>query len=205
MDVHYRVAIFGSARLMPEDQAYRDVFEIAVELGKLGFDVVTGGGPGLMQAANAGHRAADSEAHSIGLNIVLPHEQDFNPYLDIKQDFDRFSGRLDTFVSISDAVIVAPGGVGTILELFYSWQLAQVKHICETPIVLFGEMWGGLLDWLTTEVLERGLFSEKDLNSIFHVKSPGKVVELIERIHADRAKVEHVCVNYEVYRGELDL
>ncbi len=205
MDAHYRVAIYGSARLSPEDEAYKEVYKIAEGLANAGFDVVTGGGPGLMQAANSGHKSVGSSAHSIGLNIKLPMEQDFNPYLDIKKEFDRFSGRLDTFLSLSDAIIVAPGGVGTLLELFYSWQLAQVNHICETPIILFGEMWVGLVDWLKKEVLRRGLFDMKDMNSIFCLSDARQAVELVTKIHADREKMEHVCVNYERYRGEVAL
>ena len=135
MDAHYKVAIFGSARIEEGDQDYQEIFEISRGLAEAGFDIVTGGGPGIMQAGNAGHKSVGSKQHSIGLNIKLPFEQDDNKYLDIKKEFDRFSGRLDAFMSLSDAVIVAPGGIGTILELFYSWQLVQVEHICETPII----------------------------------------------------------------------
>jgi uncharacterized protein (TIGR00725 family) len=137
MDAHYRVAIFGSARIKEGDQKYNDVFNIAKGLAEGGMDVVTGGGPGIMQAANAGHKSASKGTHSIGLNIKLPFEQDDNKFLDIKKDFDRFSNRLDAFMSLSDAVVVATGGIGTILELFYTWQLVQVQHLCETPIILF--------------------------------------------------------------------
>jgi uncharacterized protein (TIGR00730 family) len=200
LDAHYKVAIFGSARIQEGDQDYQDVFEISKGLAEAGFDIVTGGGPGIMQAANAGHKSAGSEQHSIGLNIKLPFEQDDNDYLDIKKEFDRFSGRLDAFMSLSDAVVVAPGGIGTILELFYSWQLVQVEHICETPIILFGEIWAGLLAWLEEEIMNRGLFDKNEMHSIFHLISTAKVVELIKQIHADREKMEHVCVNYNKYR-----
>ena len=101
-----------------------------------------------MQAANAGHKSVSSGTHSIGLSIKLPGEQESNKYLDIKKEFNRFSDKLDTFMSLSGAVVVATGGIGTILELFYSWKLAQVEHICETPIILYGEMWSGLLEWM---------------------------------------------------------
>jgi len=119
-----------------------------------------------MQAANAGHKSVQSDTHSIGLNIKLPFEQEANKYLDIKKEFDRFSSRLDTFMSLSDAVIVAPGGIGTLLELFYSWQLVQVEHICETPIILYGNIWATLTNWLRTEVLAKGFSS-----SLFHLAS----------------------------------
>lgn len=205
MDPHYRVAIFGSARIREGDQEYKDVFAIAQGLAESGFDVVTGGGPGLMHAANSGHKSAGSATHSIGLNIRLPHEQIANQYLDIKHEFDRFSNRLDTFMSLSDAVIVAPGGIGTLLELFYAWQLVQVEHICETPIILFGPMWEALLEWLKREVLSRKLISESDLRMIFHVNEVEKVIALIRRMHNDRSAGSHVCENFEKYRVDFSL
>ncbi|MBW1785711.1 MAG: LOG family protein [Deltaproteobacteria bacterium] len=203
MDEHYRVAIFGSARLKEGDKIYQDVFAISKGLAEHGFDIVTGGGPGLMLAANSGHKSANSGTHSLGLNIRLPFEQIANPYLDIKEEFDRFSDRLDSFVSLSDVVVVCPGGIGTLLELFYAWQLVQVEHLCETPIILFGEMWSGLLDWLQNEVLFRELFSHEDMNHIFHLNSPADVVSLVSKIHDDRSKVEHVCHNFKKYRVEF--
>lgn len=203
VDEHYRVAIFGSARIEEGDKVYQDVFAIAKGLAMHGFDVVTGGGPGLMLAANSGHKSANSGTHSLGLNIRLPFEQSANDYLDIKEDFDRFSSRLDSFVAMSDIVVVCPGGIGTLLELFYAWQLVQVEHLCETPIILFGEMWSGLLLWLREEVLSRKLFSLQDMNQIFHLTSPVEVIELVKKIHDDRAKVEHVCHNFERYRVDF--
>jgi len=165
---------------------------------------VTGGGPGIMQAANAGHKNVQTNTHSIGLNIKLPFEQKENKYLDIKKDFDRFSARLDSFMSLSDAVVVSTGGVGTLLEFFYSWQLMQVKHICETPIILYGDMWGTLIKWLQDEVMEKGLFDVHDMDNIFHITSPDRVVNFIRKVHKDRSGIEHVCVNYSKYRLELD-
>lgn len=203
MDTHYRVAIFGSARIKEGDRIYKDVFTIARGLAEAGFDVVTGGGPGLMMAANAGHKSASHGTHSIGLNITLPHEQHANKFLDIKEEFHRFSDRLDAFMSLSDAVVVAPGGIGTALEFFYTWQLVQVKELCETPIILFGPMWEPLLEWLRSEVLSRGLFDKGDMHQIFQLDKPEKVVDLIRRIHADRSKTEHVCRNYNKYRAEI--
>ncbi|MEN8142033.1 MAG: LOG family protein [Thermodesulfobacteriota bacterium] len=203
MDPHYRVAIFGSARIEEGDSEYQEVYEISRGLAEAGFDIVTGGGPGIMQAANSGHKSVESEQHSIGLNIKLPFEQDDNKYLDIKKEFDRFSDRLDTFMSLSDAVVVATGGIGTILELFYSWQLVQVEHICETPIILYGEMWEGLLSWLKEEVMSRGLFDKNEMHSVFHLTSTNQVINLIKQVHADRAEMEHVCVNYDKYRVDF--
>lgn len=203
MDLHYRVAIFGSARIQEGDRDYNDVFRIAQGLAGAGFDIVTGGGSGLMQAANAGSRSAHSGSRSIGLNIKLPREQETNAFLDIKQEFSLFSSRLDTFMSLSDAVVVAPGGIGTLLELFYAWQLVQVEHICETPIILFGELWSSLLLWLETEVMPRQLFNKSDMHMIFHVMEPDQVVALIKKIHEDRLKEEHACKNFSKYRIAL--
>ena len=203
MDLHYRVAIFGSARITEGDKDYQDVFAIAKGLSEAGCDIVTGGGPGLMQAANAGSKSAHSDTHSIGLNIRLPREQEPNPFLDIKQEFSRFSSRLDTFMALSDAVVVAPGGIGTLLELFYAWQLVQVEHICETPIILFGEIWSNLLVWLESEVMAQNLFTKGDMHMIFHVTEPDQVVKLIKQIHTDRLKEEHACHNFSKYRIAL--
>ena len=200
MEPLYRVAIFGSARIKEGDQEYRDVYEIARGLAALGFDIVTGGGPGLMQAANAGHRSVPTDSHSIGLNIKLAREQIANPFLDIKREFDRFSSRLDMFMSLSDAVIVAPGGIGTLLELFYSWQLVQVGQICRTPIILFGEIWRPLLHWINEEVLRRGYIGAEDLQGVFHLESAAGVVDLVRRIHEDRSRSADVCVNFDKYR-----
>ncbi len=200
MEPHYRVAIFGSSRIREGDREYRDVFEIARGLAVLGFDVVTGGGPGLMQAANAGHRSVASASQSIGLKIKLPFEQVANPFLDIKKEFDRFSGRLDSFMSLSDAVIVAPGGIGTLLELFYSWQLVQVGHICKTPIILFGEIWRPLVHWLNEELLRRAFSGAEDLQGLFVLDAASDVVGLIRRIHEDRSRSTEPCVNFDKYR-----
>ncbi len=204
MDLHYRVTIFGSARLKKGDEEYNNVYLIAKGLAESGFDVVTGGGPGLMLAANEGHKSVDSDAHSFGLNITLAHEQEANKYLDIKKEFDRFSGRLDAFMSLSDAVVVATGGIGTLLELFYSWQLIQVKHTCDIPIILYGDMWAGLVQWLRDEVLARKLFDSADMNNIFHLTSVEKVLSLIRKAQEDRSQIEHACINYNKYRVELE-
>ncbi len=203
MDAKYRVAIFGSARISEGDEQYRDVYAIAKGLAAEGFDIVTGGGPGLMQAANSGSKSVTNGGKSIGLNIKLASEQHSNPFLDIKAEFERFSNRLDTFMAITDAVVVAPGGVGTLLEFFYTWQLVQVQQICETPIILYGEIWTGLLQWLETEVMGRNLFDRSDMHMIFHVLEPSQVVDLIVRIHKDRPESDHVCTNYSRYRGDL--
>ena len=106
-------------------------------------------------------------------------------------------------MSLSDAVVVATGGIGTILELFYTWQLVQVQHLCETPIILFGEMWGPLLEWMENDVQKRGLFDPKDMHNLFHISTTDKVLEFIRKVQEDRKKMEHVCVNYNQYRIEM--
>lgn len=107
-------------------------------------------------------------------------------------------------MSLSDAVVVAPGGIGTLLELFYSWQLVQVQEICETPIILYGDLWTPLVEWLRTEVLRRGLFDSQDMDHIFHLLSVDEVLQLIKKIHQDRSEMDHVCVNYNKYRVEFE-
>jgi hypothetical protein len=203
MKPHYRVAIFGSARISEGDESYRDVFAIARGLAQEGFDIVTGGGPGLMQAANAGSQSVKNGGQSIGLNITMAREQHANPFLDIKEEFDRFSNRIDTFMALSDAVVVAPGGIGTLLEFFYSWQLTQVEQLCETPIILFGEIWTSLLGWLESEVMPNRFFDKSDMHNIFHVIEPAQVVDLIIKIHRGRSQQEHVCQNFNQYKVEI--
>jgi predicted Rossmann-fold nucleotide-binding protein len=107
-------------------------------------------------------------------------------------------------MSLSDAVVVAPGGIGTLLELFYSWQLVQVHQICETPIILYGDIWTTLIKWMRTEVQARGLVDRQDMHHIFHLTSIEKVLQLIRKIHQDRAGTEHVCMNYNKYRVEYE-
>ena len=148
----FRVAIFGSARLRKDSPEYHLVFNLARLIASAGMNIVTGGGPGLMEAASNGFYEGkkDGSINSIGLNITLPNEQHFAAHLDIKEQFDRFSERLDGFAALSNAFVVMPGGIGTILELFYTWQLAQVKEIVNKPLVLMGEMWLDLLKWMRT-------------------------------------------------------
>jgi uncharacterized protein (TIGR00725 family) len=136
----FHVCIFGSARLREGDPEYNLIYQLSTMIAEEGMNVVTGGGPGLMEAASKGHRAGrkDKKVQTIGLTINLPKKEEANPHLDIKKDFEKFSSRLDNFMLLSNVVVVAPGGVGTLLEFLYTWQLVQVKHICEIPIILLG-------------------------------------------------------------------
>ncbi|GAG52460.1 unnamed protein product, partial [marine sediment metagenome] len=166
---HFRVAIFGSARIKPNDPRYKQIESLAMMIAKEGIDVVTGGGPGIMEAANKGHQEGGKgkKVHSFGLNIKISKEQMANKHLDIKKDFKRFSGRLDHFMYLSNAVVVAPGGIGTMLELLYTWQLVQVKHICSIPIILLGPLWPDFIKWVEKWPLKKGLISPEDMHTIF--------------------------------------
>lgn len=182
----FRVTIFGSARLKPEDEIYQMVFDLAKEIGKKGFDIVTGGGPGLMEAANAGHAAGDKEekADNIGLTIQLPWEAHGNKHLELKKHFNKFSGRLDHFMALSRAVIVAPGGIGTCLEFFYALQLVQVKHVKPVPIILLGEMWKSLYDWIVEQPVNNGLVSIEDLDTVHYAATQEEAMKFVMDEHA---------------------
>ena len=200
---HFRVAIFGSARTEENNPTYKLVFDLAKMIAKEEIDVITGGGPGLMQAANKGHHEGrtNNSVHSIGLTIVLPMEQEESRHLDIKKDFSRFSKRLDNFMTLSNAVVVAPGGIGTMLEFLYTWQLVQVNHICEIPIILLGEMWVDLIKWVQEKPLKKKLLSKEDLRNIFVVKSNLEAMKIIKGAKEafDKGK-GHVCTNLEKYK-----
>lgn len=178
----FRVCIFGSARTRPEEPVYQTVYETARMLAELNIDIVTGGGPGLMEAANRGvFEAEGSLSQSIGLPIELPRSQELaNRHLDIKSEHKRFSSRLDEFMRLSHAVIVAPGGIGTLLELVYVWQLIQVGMVSPRPVVLLGrEMWAGLLNWMHGQMLGGRFISEHDFDWVHCVDQPHEALEFI--------------------------
>ena len=159
------VSIFGSARLKPDSEYYQMAVDIAEKITEIGFGVITGGGPGIMEAGNKG--ANQGGGKSIGLNIELPFEQHFNPYIDkgYSLDFDYFFVRKVMFVKYSQGFIVMPGGFGTLDELMEALTLIQTHKIGKFPIVLVGsKFWGGLLDWFKTTLLENGMIAEEDLN-----------------------------------------
>ena len=199
----FRVAIFGSARIKKNDEIYREINSLGRMLGERNIDIVTGGGPGLMAAASSGHREGSKKtgAHAIALNIKLPIEQEFNPYSDVKTIFQRFSRRLDNFMLLSNAVVVAPGGIGTLLEFFYTWQLVQVHHICHIPIILLGDMWPGLIKWLEKKPLREKYFSAKDLHLLFLAKDGYEAMRVIDKAHEEFLKgKKDFCINYKEYR-----
>jgi uncharacterized protein (TIGR00730 family) len=200
---HFRVAIFGSARLTKASPIYRTIFELAKLISEEGMDLVTGGGPGLMNAASEGHHAGrlTNGVHSIGLKIQLPSEEREAHHLDIKTEFDRFSNRLDTFMRYSNAVIVASGGVGTLLELFYTWQLMQVEHTCHIPIILLGKMWAGLVQWIKRWPLQNALINQNDVELLYLVRDHHEAFHIIlEAYKSYQRNDENFCLNYRKYK-----
>jgi uncharacterized protein (TIGR00730 family) len=143
----YRVTIFGSARARPGTFGYEETKRAAAALTEMGCDIITGGGPGLMQAANEGAAAAPGPNHSVGIRVDLPFEQHVNPFVEQAFVHRTFFTRLHHFVLTSDAFVVAPGGIGTVLETMMVWQLLQVRHLRDTPLILVGEMWPDLVEW----------------------------------------------------------
>ena len=178
---HYRVSIFGSSRIQRGDPIYEEVKKLSAELARMGVDIVTGGGPGLMEAANSGavEGQVESHARSFGLAIHLPKEEDANPFVNKVFRHRTFFSRLHHFVRLSSAFIVMPGGIGTALELFMVWQLLQVKHVTEHPLILVGTMWTGLIDWMQQTMIERGLVDTKDLDSVSIVSSSDEAIPII--------------------------
>jgi uncharacterized protein (TIGR00730 family) len=151
----YRVTIFGSARAQPGTYVYAEVKRIAAALAEMGCDIITGGGPGLMQAANEGAAAAGAPERnrSVGIRVDLPFEQEVNPFVQQAFEHRTFFTRLHHFVLASDAFVVAPGGIGTVLETMMVWQLLQVRHVQGTPLILVGKMWADLVDWTRAHLL----------------------------------------------------
>jgi uncharacterized protein (TIGR00730 family) len=145
---NYRVTIFGSARLKPDTPAYEGVKQLAAELTKMGCDIVSGGGPGLMQAANEGAHSVEKALHrSVGIRVELPFEQEVNPFVGQAYEHRTFFSRLHHFMIVSDAFVVVPGGIGTLLELSLAWQLLQVRKLYNTPLIVVGKMWAELVEW----------------------------------------------------------
>jgi uncharacterized protein (TIGR00730 family) len=174
------VTIYGSSRLKIDDRLYAKTEEIAHGLGKLGFSIVSGGGPGVMEAANKGARRAG--VASVGLNISLPEEQVPNAYATRSITFDHFFTRKVMLVKYAMAFVIMPGGLGTLDELTEVLTLMQTHKIKPFPVVLFGsEFWRGLLDWLRSSVLPRNYISEDDFELLRVVDRPDEVVEAIRR------------------------
>jgi uncharacterized protein (TIGR00730 family) len=176
------VSIFGSARTKPRDPMYKAARETGRLLGKAGFEIITGGGPGIMEAAN--HGAYDAGAVSIGCNIELPMEQQPNPYQNKSLTFKYFYVRKTMFIKYSNAYIIFPGGFGTMDELFEALTLIQTRKIRNFPVVLFGsQYWRGLLAWLTSTMLNERMVNPEDLGLIYLTDSPKDAVDFIVKTY----------------------
>lgn len=178
----FRVTIFGSARITPSDEIYGRVRETAASLARLGCDIVTGGGPGLMAAANEGAKAGDptGRIRSIGLTIELPNvEESPNPYLDRITAHRTFFSRLHHFVRMSQAFLVFPGGIGTALESLMTWQLMQVGMLRDRPVVFVGAHWTGLLTWMRETMVAGGYVNARDLELVSVVHDPAEAVAIV--------------------------
>ena len=182
------VSVFGSARTPREDPDYALVRDAGACLGRAGYAVITGGGPGLMEAANRGAR--DAGALSIGCNIELPREQAANPYLDISLRFQHFFARKVMFVRYACAFVIAPGGYGTLDELFEALTLIQTRTIRHFPVILLGgREWEGLLDWLRETVLAHKHIGAEDLAGLDFVREPAEIADIVDG--ARRRQREH--------------
>lgn len=180
----YRVAIFGSARAQPGTFVYDEVKRTAAAFAAMGCDIVTGGGPGLMQAANEGAKSAGAPG-SVGIRIELPFEQNANPFVEQAFTHETFFTRLHHFVLASDAFVVVPGGIGTVLEMLMIWQLLQVRHIKDVPLILVGKMWKGLVEWARISMQDPrlALASVDDFQIPRCVESADEAIALIRELH----------------------
>jgi uncharacterized protein (TIGR00730 family) len=180
------VTIFGSARVGEEHRAYRDAREVGRLFAAAGFTVVTGGGPGVMEAANRG--AQESGGLSVGFNIVLPHEQESNPYLDVNVVFEHFYVRKTMFVKAAEGFVIFPGGFGTLDELFEAMTLIQTGKILDFPVVLVdSEYWRGLLDWIRSPLLAEGMISPEDWDNLGVTDDPEEAVRLVVSAYRRRS------------------
>ena len=178
------VSIFGSARTKPDNQYYQQAMDCAAKLCNEGYGVITGGGPGIMEAANKGAQAVGGK--SVGLNIVLPHEQKPNEFIDIDKSFNHnfFFVRKVMFVKYAQAFVIFPGGMGTLDELFEVLTLVQTKKIDHVPIVLFGiDYWTGMKDWIKNRMLAENYITAGDDNLLQMTDSLDEVIEIVRRFY----------------------
>jgi hypothetical protein len=184
-DIHPAVSIFGSARTAHDHPYYKLTEEIARLLSDAGFAVISGGGPGVMEAANKG--AFYGKSASVGLNIQLPHEQHNNPYQNISQTFHHFFTRKVMFVKFASAYVVMPGGFGTMDELMEALTLVQTGKTRRMPVILVGsKYWGGLVEWFRTSMLEEQMIAPDDMDLIQVIDEPEQVVAAIFKHYETR-------------------
>lgn len=202
-DVGPAVTIFGSARLSPENKYYKDAVRISKMLADDGFAIITGGGPGIMEAANKG--AKKGKAHSIGLNIEIPSEQTPNKFQDVTLTFRYFFIRKLMFIKYATAYIIFPGGFGTMDELFEALTLAQTKKIRAFPIILYGsEYWKGLIDWMKTTLVSNGTISKEDFVLFQMVDTPKDVRFLINEHYRVFGGVRPRCKTTKKYNVQCE-
>jgi len=195
-DIGPAISIYGSARIKPDDRLYQQTAEIARRLGEMGFCIITGGGPGVMEAANKG--ALQAGVTSIGLNIDLPQEQLANEYTTRAITFKHFFIRKVMLVKYADAFIIMPGGLGTLDELTEILTLMQTHKIKPFPVVLFdGTYWGGLLDWLHRSALANGFISEEDFDLLRICDHPDEVIEAVQRWHTKQEVIGKKALSRE--------
>ncbi|HNZ11340.1 MAG: LOG family protein ORF6 in fasciation locus [Deltaproteobacteria bacterium ADurb.Bin151] len=179
-NVHNAVTIFGSARLKPDDPYYQMAERLGMLLAQEGFAVITGGGPGIMEAGNKG--AAEAGGMSVGMNIKLPFEQKPNPYANLQLDYKYFFIRKVMFIKYAVAYVIMPGGYGTMDEFFEALTLIQTKRVRSFPVILMGkEYWKGLLDWLKDSMVQRNMILPFDLEMIQLIDEPEEVVRHIKK------------------------
>ncbi|MBA2383603.1 MAG: TIGR00730 family Rossman fold protein [Actinobacteria bacterium] len=179
------VSIFGSARVDEDSEPYRRARETARLFAEAGFAVVTGGGPGVMEAANRGCK--EGGGLSVGFNIELPHEQGVNPYCDIEMTFKHFYARKTMFVKAAEGFVIFPGGFGTLDELYESLTLIQTGKVFNFPVVLVDtEFWGDMLDWVREQLLDDGLVSPDDVELLHATDDPAEAVRLVVECYEKR-------------------
>jgi uncharacterized protein (TIGR00730 family) len=180
---YFRVALFGSSRTGRDDPEYAAARELARQLSYLGCDIVTGGGPGLMTAANEGARlgAYRHRTRSFGLDILLPMEEQPNPFLDERSEHRTFFSRLHQFIRLSHAYIVLDGGLGTTLEALMVWQLLQVRHLEGRTLIFLGPIWKGLRTFVEDDLIARGMASPGDTSLVHWVDTPEEAAELVRQ------------------------
>jgi uncharacterized protein (TIGR00730 family) len=191
----YRVTVFGSARAKPGSGVYEEVKRFTRLLAEMNCDVITGGGPGLMQAANEGASEANTAMPegSVGIRVTLPFEQTVNPYVARSYEHETFFTRLHHFILVSDAFVVTPGGIGSVLEAMMVWQLLQVNHIDRSiPLIFAGKMWPGLVEWARKEMLsfDPPLANPDDMNIPICVDTAEEAAEVIRK-YRDRWLAEN--------------
>lgn len=189
------VSIFGSARVKADSPYYEMSRKIAYELGRKGFTILTGGGPGCMEAANRG--AHDAKALSVGLNIKLPYEAYINPYVDMSETFNFFFVRKVMLVKYSHAFIILPGGFGTLDEMFEALTLIQTKKVSNFPVIMMGtKYWGPLMSWIKNTLVEEGMINPDDLKDLHLTDDPKEVVKIVSNtwkkyLHDSNKEIQH--------------